>query len=137
MKVDIEAIMKTQRHDFWIQPLGKQPGLFRPQRYLYQCLRCSWAFMVNDAGRGIITALDSDSDQLHPEEALRRLRTFEQGPCPSLMAMDEFDAGRERDEPAAAPIRVAVRPNRVGSRGASRADLWLVPPRRPQLEPTR
>ena len=35
-------------HNFAIWVMGKRPGFFRPQRYMYRCLRCKWAFVVND-----------------------------------------------------------------------------------------
>ncbi len=70
-------------HSFAIQVLGKRPGFLQPQRYLYYCVRCKWAFLVNEAGRGVVTAVDQQGDPPEPEESRRRLLTFEQGPCPA------------------------------------------------------
>src|SRR5260221_2261162 len=72
------------RHSFAIKVLGKLPGLFQPQRYAYYCVRCKWSFVVNDGKRGVITALDASGEALNGLEAVKRVSTFADGPCPSL-----------------------------------------------------
>ena len=70
------------RHNFAIWVMGKRPGFFKPQRYMYRCLRCKWAFMVNDDHRGALRVARDDGLAVSAEEAQRRLATFERGPCP-------------------------------------------------------
>ena len=70
------------RHNFAIWVMGKRPGFFKPQRYIYRCLRCKWAFIVNDDHRGDLRVARDDGIAVSAEEAQRRLATFECGPCP-------------------------------------------------------
>jgi len=70
------------RHNFAIWFMGKRPGFFKPQRYIYRCLRCKWAFVVNDEHRGDLRIARDDGVELSTAEAQRRLATFEGGPCP-------------------------------------------------------
>jgi hypothetical protein len=74
------------RHNFAIWVMGKRPGFFKPQRYIYRCLRCKWAFMVNDEHRGALRVARDDGVELSDEEAQRRLATFELGPCPGYQS---------------------------------------------------
>jgi hypothetical protein len=70
------------KHNFAIWVMGKRPGFFKPQRYIYRCLRCKWTFVVNDEYRGSLRVARDDGVETNPEEALKRLATFEHGPCP-------------------------------------------------------
>jgi len=72
------------RHEYVVKSLGRLPGLLKPHRYVYLCLRCKWTFVVNDGRRGVISAVDHDLAPLSPEEAVERLASFSAGPCPSL-----------------------------------------------------
>jgi hypothetical protein len=74
------------RHNFAIWVMGKRPGFFKPQRYMYRCLRCKWTFMVNDDHRGDLRVARDDGIEVSAEEAQRRLSTFESGPCPGYQA---------------------------------------------------
>src|SRR5437870_2888927 len=71
-------------HTFSIWLLGRRPGFFQPQRYVYRCIRCKWAFLVNEPRRGRVLALDEHDARLEGGEAERRLATFADGPCPAL-----------------------------------------------------
>ena len=77
----------TMHHIFAIKVLDKLPGLFKPHRYLYHCVRCKWSFVVNDGRRGTITPVDGDGNALARDEALKRAATFALGPCPRLHAL--------------------------------------------------
>jgi hypothetical protein len=68
------------RHNFAIWVMGRRPGWFKPQRYMYRCLRCKWAFMVNDDHSGSVRV--AGDKQISAPEAQRRLATFVEGPCP-------------------------------------------------------
>jgi hypothetical protein len=68
------------RHNFAIWVMGRRPGWFKPQRYMYRCLRCKWAFMVNDDHSGSVRV--AGDKQINALEAQRRLATFVEGPCP-------------------------------------------------------
>ena len=70
------------RHNFATWVLGKKPGFFRPQRYVYRCVRCKWAFVVNDDYRGQVRVAHENGAEIGPEEAQHRLATFHDGPCP-------------------------------------------------------
>jgi len=69
------------RHNYAIWIMGRKPGWLKPQRYMYRCLRCKWAFIINDGGRGTIRVA-ADTAGLSREEELRRIATFTDGPCP-------------------------------------------------------
>ncbi len=77
------------RHNFAIWVMGRRPGFFKPQRYMYRCLRCKWAFMVNDEYRGSIRVAADKAGEITEVEAERRLATFECGPCPGYQAAVE------------------------------------------------
>jgi hypothetical protein len=70
------------RHHYAIEALEK-PGSFRPQPYLYTCVRCRWIFRVNDS-RGSIIALDGLGRHLPEPENAKRIVTFHRGPCPAF-----------------------------------------------------
>jgi hypothetical protein len=74
------------RHNFAIWVLGKKPGFFRPQRYIYRCLRCKWAFVINDGQRGEVRVAHENGAEIDPEEGLRRLATLSDGPCPGFIS---------------------------------------------------
>jgi hypothetical protein len=78
----------TMHHVFSIQMLDQLPGLFKPHRYLYHCVRCKWSFVVNDGQRGTITPVDGDGKALEHDEALKRAATFALGPCPGLQVLN-------------------------------------------------
>jgi len=80
MTIDAEYSLK---HNFAIWVMGRRPGWFKPQRYMYRCLRCKWAFVVNDEYRGSIRVAADKAGEITSAEAERRLATFEGGPCPS------------------------------------------------------
>jgi hypothetical protein len=71
----------TLKHNFAIWVMGRRPGWFKPQRYMYRCLRCKWAFMINDERRGSIRCAADKAGELTREEELRRIATFADGPC--------------------------------------------------------
>jgi hypothetical protein len=77
MKVNTNHVL---RHNFAIWVMGRRPGWFKPQRYMYRCLRCKWAFMVNDDHSGSVRV--AGDKEINPAEAQRRLATFVEGPCP-------------------------------------------------------
>jgi hypothetical protein len=70
------------RHHFAIEALDKS-GPFRPQPYLYTCVRCKWIFRINDA-RGSVIALDGLGRHLPEPENAKRMVTFHRGPCPAF-----------------------------------------------------
>jgi len=69
------------KHNFAIWVMGRRPGWFKPQRYMYRCLRCKWSFVINDERRGSLRCAADKTGELTREEELRRIATFE-GPCP-------------------------------------------------------
>ncbi len=70
------------RHNFAIWVMGRKPGWFKPQRYIYRCLRCKWAFMVNDDHRGSVRVAADEAGEISVAENKRRLASFVSGPCP-------------------------------------------------------
>jgi hypothetical protein len=74
------------RHHFAIEALEK-PGSFRPQPYLYTCVRCRWIFRLNDS-RGSIIALDGLGRHLPEPENAKRIVTFHRGPCPAFPVLE-------------------------------------------------
>jgi hypothetical protein len=74
------------RHNFAIWVMGRRPGWFKPQRYMYRCLRCKWAFVINDERRGSIRVAADKVAELSREEELRRIATFTDGPCPGYQS---------------------------------------------------
>jgi hypothetical protein len=75
------------RHNYAIWVMGRRPGWFKPQRYMYRCLRCKWAFMVNDHHSGSVRVA-GDTD-INAAETQRRLASFIEGPCPGYQAETE------------------------------------------------
>jgi hypothetical protein len=80
--------MKTP-HLFAIKVLDKLPGLFKPRRYLYHCVRCKWSFVVNDGRRGALRPIPENGTPLTREEVVARAETFAAGPCPAMRAVTE------------------------------------------------
>ena len=74
--------VEETRHHYAIEALEK-PGAFRPQPYLYTCVRCRWIFRLNDS-RGSIIALDGLGRRLAEPENAKRIVTFHRGPCPAF-----------------------------------------------------
>jgi hypothetical protein len=83
------------RHHFAIEALEK-PGAFRPQPYLYTCVRCRWIFRLNDS-RGSIIALDGLGRHLPEPENAKRIVTFHRGPCPAFPVLEFLVAEVERE----------------------------------------
>ncbi len=78
------------RHHFAIEALDKS-GPFRPQPYLYTCVRCKWIFRINDS-RGSVIALDGLGRRLPEPENAKRIVTFHRGPCPAFPVF-EYPSG--------------------------------------------
>jgi hypothetical protein len=78
--------VEETRHHYAIEALEK-PGSFRPQPYLYTCVRCRWIFRVNDS-RGSIIALDGLGRRLAEPENAKRIVTFHRGPCPAFPVLE-------------------------------------------------
>jgi hypothetical protein len=77
---------------------------------MYRCLRCKWAFMVNDERRGSLRCATDRAGELTREEAVRRIGTFAEGPCPGYQgATQESDESRQASN--VVPMR---RENRSG-----------------------
>jgi hypothetical protein len=74
------------RHNFAIWVMGRRPGWFKPQRYMYRCLRCKWAFMVNDEHSGSLRVAADEAGAITAAEEKRRLDSFVAGPCPGYQA---------------------------------------------------
>ena len=74
------------RHHFAIEALDKS-GPFRPQPYLYTCVRCKWIFRINDS-RGSVIALDGLGRHLPEPENAKRVVTFHRGPCPAFPILE-------------------------------------------------
>jgi hypothetical protein len=83
------------RHHYAIEALEK-PGAFRPQPYLYTCVRCRWIFRVNDS-RGSIIALDGLGRRLPERENAKRIVTFHRGPCPAFPVFEYLVAEVDRE----------------------------------------
>jgi hypothetical protein len=79
MKINTKDVL---RHNFAIWVMGRRPGWFKPQRYMYRCLRCKWAFMVNDEHSGSLRVAADTAGELTAAEEQRRLDSFIAGPCP-------------------------------------------------------
>ena len=75
------------RHNFAIWVMGRKPGWFKPQRYMYRCLRCKWAFMVNDDHSGSVRI--AAEEQMSAGEERQRLDSFVAGPCLGYMPATE------------------------------------------------
>lgn len=83
------------RHHFAIEALDKS-GPFRPQPYLYTCVRCRWIFRVNDS-RGSVIALDGLGRRLPEPENAKRAVTFQRGPCPAFPILEYSVAETQRE----------------------------------------
>ena len=76
-------------HMFAIKVLDKLPGLFKPRRYLYHCVRCKWSFIVNDGRRGALRPIADGIMPLSRDEVVARAATFAAGPCPAMRVVAE------------------------------------------------
>ncbi len=79
---------ETLRHNFAVWPLklsGNNGAIAasKTATHVYYCLRCRWKFAVR--GR-LVAALDEADRPLSGSESLRRVATFANGPCPSLLS---------------------------------------------------
>ena len=81
------------RHHYAIEALEK-PCSFRPQPYLYTCVRCRWIFRLNDS-RGSIVALDGLGRRLAEPENAKRIVTFQRGPCPAFPVLEYLASEHE------------------------------------------
>jgi hypothetical protein len=70
------------RHTFLVKAL-KRRGILQPRPYVHLCLRCRYAFLINER-RGSIVAVDRRAQPIPDPENSRRLATFAHGPCPAL-----------------------------------------------------
>ena len=70
------------RHNFVIWALERS-GTSCGRLHLYYCLRCKWAFRVDDRS-GSVTPLDRNGNPIQELEAAERLATFGVGPCPAF-----------------------------------------------------
>jgi hypothetical protein len=86
---------EEMRHHFAIENLEK-PGAFRPQPYLYTCVRCKWIFRINDS-RGSIVALDGLGRPVPEPENSKRIVTFQKGPCPAFPVFEYLAFERQRE----------------------------------------
>lgn len=75
------------RHNFAIWALEKDVGSAR-QLHLYYCLRCKWAFSVDDR-RGSVIPMDPNGNPIQGAEAADRLATFGFGPCSAFSRLTE------------------------------------------------
>ena len=75
------------RHNFAIWALEKS-GTSRRRLHLYYCVRCKWAFQVDDYS-GSVTPLDQHGKPVREPEAAERLATFGVGPCPVFSRLTE------------------------------------------------
>jgi hypothetical protein len=71
------------KHDYFIEDLGQPSGWFKPRRHRYSCLRCRWAFIVQE--RGKISALNGNGEALAEPLNSERVATFVDGPCIPVM----------------------------------------------------
>ena len=86
----MKQTMQTKTpHLFAIKTLDKLPGLFKPRRYLYHCVRCKWSFVVNDGRRGALRPISENGAPLTSEEVAARAETFAAGPCPAMRKVTE------------------------------------------------
>ena len=111
------AIETKLPHLFAIKVLDKLPGLFKPRRYLYHCVRCKWSFVVNDGRRGALRPIPENGTPLTRDEVVARAETFAAGPCPAMRVVAE----------------ASLRLNGNGSNG--HAPALAEDARRPELRP--
>ena len=84
MKVNTNNVL---RHNFAIWVMGRRPGWFKPQRYMYRCLRCKWAFMVNDEHSGSVRVAGDKRDINRGGDAAPA-RELRRGSVPGLSGGD-------------------------------------------------
>jgi hypothetical protein len=84
-----QTLQTRTPHLFAIKVLDKLPGLFKPRRYLYHCVRCKWSFVVNDGRRGAIRPIPENGTPLTRDEVVARGATFAAGPCPAMRRVTE------------------------------------------------
>lgn len=109
MKVNTNTIL---RHNFAIWVMGRRPGFFKPQRYLYRCLRCKWAFMVNDDHSGSVRVAADKAGEITAAQEERRLASFVSGPCPGYQTGAEAaEQPQDTQDTNVIPLR---RQNRAG-----------------------
>jgi hypothetical protein len=89
-------------HNFAIWVMGRRPGWFKPQRYMYRCLRCKWAFVINDEGRGSVRVAADRVGELTRAQELRRIASFTDGPCPGYQSVE---AAEESQASNVVPLR--------------------------------
>jgi len=75
------------RHNFAIWTLEKS-GTSRRRLHVYYCVRCKWAFRVDDYS-GSVTPLDQNGKPIREPESAERLATFGVGPCPVFRRLTE------------------------------------------------
>jgi hypothetical protein len=73
------------RHNFAIWA-AKQESPTRRAVHLYYCVRCKQAFSADDRS-GSVTPLDPQGNPIQGSEAVKRLATFGQGPCPAFSSL--------------------------------------------------
>jgi hypothetical protein len=87
------------KHNYHIEDLGRPQGWFKAHRYRYTCVRCGWAFLVENWS-GKIRALASGNQPLPGPEGARRLATFVDGPCePNAQGARRRSAQTSKPEP--------------------------------------
>jgi hypothetical protein len=95
------------KHDYFIEHLGQPRGWFKAHRYRYTCLRCGWAFLVEN-WTGKVSALEEADQPLSDSVRILRVSTFKDGPCDP--AAKELPRYRQPvAEPLPARARTAVR----------------------------
>ena len=96
------------RHIFAIWALEKDTTS-RRRLHLYYCVRCKWAFSVDDR-RGVVTPLDVNGNPIQAAETADRLATFALGPCPAFSRLIA-DSGGSHKPPRTGMLRkhLAVR----------------------------
>ena len=77
------------RHSFAIWAQEGEPASKR-RLHLYYCLRCKWAFSVDDR-TGSVVPMDQAGKPIQGDEGFARLATFGFGPCP---VFDELNQER-------------------------------------------
>jgi hypothetical protein len=75
------------RHNFAVWALERD-AVSRRRLHLYYCVRCKWAFSVDDR-RGSATPVDPNGNPIQAAEAAERLATFSSGPCPAFSRLIE------------------------------------------------
>jgi hypothetical protein len=85
------------KHNFALQPLS-DAAFGSAREFLCHCVRCKWTFQVSP-DRGTIVAFNNVGEPLEGAEALRRIETFAEGPCPAFAGFPEYDDARDTQEP--------------------------------------